>query len=178
MIRINWLYDFAALSEGCAFDSSRKTCAVRLLGLDRPEVVEPCAHRLLEVVACLAEGGVARGDKLLLLALELARRAGSGCRTQQFRIHGVDFAIEVGETGISADRLFDRAAGRRAIKARLAGKRHHRAPTLKLQCQPPEIVLRGHMIRIELEGGGEIGDRLGPVACLPIKLAASIEDIG
>jgi len=42
-------------------------------------------------------------------------------------IHGVDLAVEIGKFGIGADRLFDRTAGHRAIKARLAGKRHHRA---------------------------------------------------
>src|ERR1700756_4761049 len=117
-------------------NSSRKSCAVWLLRLNRVQVIQPFAHRLLQVIAGLSEGEVALSDKFLLLMLQIARRARAtrGRSAHQFGVHRIDLAIEVGEIGTRADRLFDRTPSGSTIEARLARNRHHRAQPLQLEC--------------------------------------------
>ena len=42
---------------------------------DRQQMIEPLAHRLLQIVIRPAEGGIAAGDKVVLLALQGAAGA-------------------------------------------------------------------------------------------------------
>src|SRR5713226_2404796 len=58
--------------------------------------------------------------------------------------------------------------------------RHLRTDAFQLQCQRPVVGARRHVLRIELDGRTEIGERAGPVA-LPVpeftaalKISASV----
>src|ERR1700676_484958 len=54
--------------------------AARLMRLDRQQTVEPLAHRLLQIAVRAAEGRVAAGEKIVLLALQGAAGARAGAR--------------------------------------------------------------------------------------------------
>src|SRR5579871_411764 len=150
-----------------------------LLPFDVQEMVEPCAHGLLQIVTGTAEAGIALAEKPVLLLLQRAPGAWTVGRriAHDLAVHRVDLAIEIGKLGIGADRLLDRAAGRCAVEARLARYRHQRAEALQLLCEPLVIASRGRMVGLQLDRGGKIRERLRPVAFLPPQLAAAIEKI-
>ena len=85
--------------------------AKTLLPGDRVELLQPLFHRLAKIVATLAERGVALLDEVALLPGQRQRRAMAvGFRTRDHpQEHVVDVAVELGEAGIGADRLFDLA---------------------------------------------------------------------
>src|SRR6202166_2272864 len=154
--------------------------AARLMRLDRQQTVEPLAHRLLQIVVRAAEGRVAAGEKIVLLALQGAAGARAGARRIMDRlgIGGVDLAVEIGQFRAGADRLLHRALRGGAIKARLVVDRQQRAETLQLLRQRFVIAPRGGVVRVELDRGGEIGQRPRPVALPAPEFAAGVENIG
>src|SRR5690242_11696575 len=149
-----------------------------LIPVGPQKMLQTVPHELQQVVAGFAEIRVAAGDEVILLALQglpLARRLGLA---HDADVHRMDLAVEIGEFRIGADRLLRRPARRRAIEARLARDRHQRAQPLQLPRQLPVIAARELMVRLELDRGAEVGERLRPVALLPPELATRIEEIG
>ena len=63
-----------------------------LLPFDRQKMVEPFAHRFLQIVIRAAEPGVAAGDEIVLLALQArpARGFAAGRVADHPGVHGVD----------------------------------------------------------------------------------------
>lgn len=91
-----------------------------LLPGDRIELFQPIFHRLAEIIAALAERTVALLDEVALLPGQRQRRAmAAGFRIGDHTEKNiVDVAVELGQTGIGADRLFDLAFRGGAIEAR------------------------------------------------------------
>src|SRR5450432_3178945 len=77
--------------------------------------------------------------------------------------------------------IFSRPLSRQAalfqVWIRPALDRHLRTDALQLQCQRPVVGARGLVLRIEFDGGAEIGECAGPVALFVPEFAAGIEDI-
>ena len=142
-------------------------------------MVEPLAHDLWQVIVRPAKPGIAASDKIILLVLQGAaggRVVGAGL-ADHFGVHHVDLAVEIGEIGIGADRLLDRAGSGGAVETRPVVDRHLGADALQLQRQRFVIGFCRDVIRLEPDRGGEILQRARSVALFAPEFAAGVEDI-
>src|ERR1700738_2244522 len=73
------------------------------LPLDREQMIQPLPHRLRQVVVRPAKGGIAAGEKSVLLLLQGAAgaRVVAGGFADHLGIHGVDLAIQIGKLRIA-----------------------------------------------------------------------------
>src|SRR5439155_1381366 len=93
----------AARTGGCALMIDRPLSP--LVGFNRQQMVQPRFHGLMQIVVRPAEGGIAAGDELILLALQGAAGARTVARrlVDHLGIHRIDLAVEIGEFRIGAD---------------------------------------------------------------------------
>ena len=130
------------------------------------ELVQPLLHRLAQVVAAAAERGVALVDEVALLPGQRQRRAMAvGFRARDRPQEDVvDVAVELGEAGIGADRLFHRTLRGGAIEARQVLLRSQRAQPFDFERDLLVVVGRGFVGGIEADRLGIILQRAGAVA--------------
>src|ERR1043165_2336333 len=83
----------------------------KLVSVDSVDLLQAAAHRPFQIVAGPTVFRVATGDILFLLPPQLARLLWRHLLGDGPDIRPLDLAIEIGEFGIGADRLFHLAAG-------------------------------------------------------------------
>src|SRR6476661_6280284 len=88
----------------------------KLVPVDAVVLLQAAAHRFFQIVAGPAVFRVATGDKFLLLPPQLARLLWRHLLSDGPDIRPLDLAIEIGEFGTGADRLFHLAAGGGAVE--------------------------------------------------------------